>query len=651
MARAQPIITRLGHDPVGLMRAPTFPLPAPSPLLPLPALDALLVAAIDAAAGPRHLRAVHAVILHFGLHHRCFLVAKLLRGLSHYRVPLHPYPLRLFSLVPRPNPFLWTALIHSAVILRPRLPDYHPLRIYSLMRRQWPPSPPLSFTFTALLKSAAADLCLANGLQIHAQSISTGGFDADLFVQNTLISMYVECCDLASAHRVFDGMSIRDAISWTSLTVAYTKNGDVSSAEGLFERSPAKDVVAWTAMVTGYAQNAMPKEALTTFERMREAGVVIDEVALVGAVSAIAQLGAAKHAVWIRDIVDCTGFRQTVVVGSAMVDMFAKCGLIDEARQMFDEMMNRNVYTYSAMIVGLAAHGRAHEAIALFKEMVGKTDVKPNHVTFIGVLTACSHAGMVEVGRYYFHLMKDEYGIVPSPDHYTCMVDLLGRAGLVEEALELVRSMPMEPHGGVWGALLGACRIHVKPDIARIAANHLFELEPDRIGNYMLLSNTYASAGMWDEVSKVRKLMRARGLKKNPSASWTEDKDGSVHEFFAGDGLHPRTHEIKDTLEDLLGKLKLEGYDPVLSSVLYDINDNEKEKLLKGHSEKLALAFGLLTTGAGDTIRIVKNLRICEDCHLVMRLASRAVNREIVVRDNMRFHHFKDGACSCGEFW
>lgn len=463
--------------------------------------------------------------------------------------------------------------------------------------------------------------------------------------------MYVGCSDIAAARRVFDEMSVRDAISWTSLIVAYTKSGDLSSAQGLFEASPVKDVVAWTAMITGYAQNAMPIEALQAFERMREADVVMDEVALVGAISAIAQLGAAKHAVWLRKIVEKIGLDQNLLVGSAMVDMHAKCGLIDEARRVFDKMTDRNVYTYSAMIAGLAAYGRASEVISLFKEMVGETNVKPNHVTFIGLLTAFSYTGMVEEGRRYFRMMKDEYGIVPSADHYTCMVDLLGRAGLVEEALDLARSMPIKPHGGVWGALLSACRIHGKTGIARIAADHIFELEPDGVGNYVLLSNIYSSAGMWDEVSKVRKLMRARGLRKNPSASWIEDKDGSIHEFFAGDNSHQRIHQIKDALEMLLCTLKLQGYAPILSSVVYDVKDVEKERLLKGHSEKLALAFGLLATSGGDTIRISKNLRICDDCHLVMRLASRAVAKEIVVRDNVRFHHFKDGECSCREFW
>ncbi|XP_020090390.1 pentatricopeptide repeat-containing protein At5g44230, partial [Ananas comosus] len=523
------------------------------------------------------------------------------------------------------------------------------LRLFSLMRRRR--LPPLPFTFSALLKSAAAARSLPAGALLHSLALSLGAFPSHLFVANSLLAMYVACSDLRSARRVFDEMPLRDLISWTSLVVAYARSGDMESAAALFASSPAKDVVAWTALVTGYAHNAMPGEALDAFVRMRDAGVTIDEVALVGAVSACAQLGAVSRARWVWDIAEANGFGTNVVVGSALVDMYAKCGLIDDARQVFDEMPERNVYTYSSMIAGLASHGRAYEAIALFREMVGATNVAPNRVTLIGVLTACSHAGMVEEGRFFFAQMKDKYRIPRSADHYACMVDLLGRAGLVEEALELVKSMPIKPHGGVWGALLGACRIHNKPEIAKTAADRLFKLEPECIGSYILLSNIYASAGMWDEVSKVRKLMRGRGLKKNPAASWVEGIDGLVHEFFAGDASHPRSREIKKLLEELMGRLKLVGYMPILSSVVYDVSDGEKERLLKGHSEKLALAFALLTKRNGDVIRITKNLRICEDCHLVMSLVSKVEKVEIVVRDNMRFHRFRNGECSCAGFW
>jgi pentatricopeptide repeat protein len=313
-------------------------------------------------------------------------------------------------------------------------------------------------------------------------------------------------------------------------------------------------------------------------------------------------------------------------------------------------MKERNVFSYSSMIVGFAVHGRAHAAIKLFYEMLN-TGIKPNHVTFVGVFTACSHVGMVEQGQKLFGAMEECYGVAPTADHYACMADLLGRAGHLEKALQLVQTMPMEPNGGVWGALLGASHIHRNPDVAEIASRHLFELEPDNLGNYLLLSNTYALAGKWDDVSRVRKLMREKQLREYPGCSWVEARNGIVHEFFAGDVKHPEINEIKKALDDLLQRLKAIGYQPKLNSVPYDIDDEGKRLLLMSHSEKLALAFGLLNTDADSTIKIMKNLRICEDCHIVMCGASKVTGRKIVVRDNMRFHHFLDGTCSCNNFW
>ncbi|KAK8933544.1 Pentatricopeptide repeat-containing protein [Platanthera zijinensis] len=623
-----------------------------SPVLSLPphlpflsrsrALKTLLFSAISSSSSLHQLRQIHALIHLFGLHASSLLVAKLLRRLSDLGiVPPNPYPSLLFSQVPSPNSFLWTAFIRSHSFSSP-------LSIYLLMRRQSPPPPPLSFTFSALLKSAQS---ISEGIQIHAQTISIGGFDSDLFVLNTLIDMYIRSNHVTNARQVFDEMRVRDILSWTSLVVAYSRNGDMDSAAELFEQSPAKDVVSWTAMVGGYSQNARPREALTVFKRMQASGVAFDEISLLGAINACAQLGTSNYAIWIRQVVDRVAVRKSGLVGSAMVDMYSKCGLIVDAQRMFLEISEKDVYSYSAMISGLAAHGRAADAIALFEEMVTTTDVRPNRVTFINVLTACSHAGLVEEGRRYFSLMKKKYRITPDADHYTCMTDLLGRVGFIVEAHELVQSMPVEPNAAVWGALLGACRIHVNPEIAKIASERLFQLEPEGIGHYIVLSNIYASAGMWDEVSKLRKIVRGMGLRKNPASSWMESGDGVVHEFFAGDELHPRSKEMKETLEYLLGRLRLAGYAPVLRSVVYDVSDAEKERILKGHSEKLALAFGVLTMGVRDVIRIAKNVRICEDCHVVMKMASSVIEREIAVRDNLRFHHFRNGVCSCCDFW
>ncbi|CAA6671098.1 unnamed protein product [Spirodela intermedia] len=619
---------------------PTARLPIPctasrccSPYIHQAAAESQLISAIDASNGLLHARETHARLLRLGFRDSSFLLAKLLRRLAEHGIPMDPYPRLVFSQVRHPNSFLWTSLIRG-YSLRGQLQQA--LLHFASMRRH---------------ESCGVAKSLGSGTQLHAQTIFIGGFNSDLYVQNTLIGMYVECGELALAHKVFDKMSVRDVISWTSLIVAYSRSGNMGLAGELFEQAPEKDTVAWTAMVSGFAQNARPRDSLTFFRRMKEEGVETDDVTLVGVISACAQLGAVMEAKKISDDLHRRGSHRGLVVGSALVDMFGKCGLIDEARRVFDAMEEKNVYTYSAMIVGLAAHGQAKDALKLFEEMVTKSSVKPNRVTFVGVLTACSHAGLVEEGHYYFETMWDRHAIVPSADHYACMVDLLGRAGLLEEAHALVNSMPGEPHGGVWGALLGACRIHGNAEIAEVAAESLFKLEPHAIGNYIVLSNVYAQAGMWEKVLKVRGLMRERGLRKNPGCSLMETKDGALHEFFAGDVSHPRTNEIKAALEELLGKLKVAGYVPNLSSVYYDVSDGEKERLLKGHSEKLALAFGILTTGVGQTIRIVKNLRVCDDCHSVMCFASSVAERKIVIRDNLRFHHFQDGVCSCGGFW
>ncbi|KAL3844721.1 hypothetical protein ACJIZ3_002124 [Penstemon smallii] len=560
---------------------------------------------------------------------------------------MQPYGVSVFSQVNYPNAFLYTALIRGYTIdglLK------ESLLIYSAMRRGG--VTPVSFTLTSLLKACGSEVNVNLGRQIHGEIVKLGGFSADLFVGNVLIDMYLKCGYLGCGRKVFDEMPARDLISWTSLIDAYAKAGDMGSASELFRGLPVKDMVAWTAMVTGFVQNAKPREALEYFEKMQSAGVQTDEVTLVGVINACAQLGAVKYANWVRDVAEKSGLgpKNDVHVGSALIDMYSKCGSVDDAYKVFKSMQEKNVYTYSSMIVGLAIHGHAGSAIELFEEMV-KTDVKPNEVTFIGVLTACSHAGLVEQGQSLFEMMEKSYGIKPSVDHYNCMVDILGRTGKLEQAVKLIESMPMEPSAGIWGALLGACRIYSNPDIAEVAARNLFNLEPESIGNYILLANIYAKAERWQDVLKVRKLIKKKGLKKNPAFSWVEGEKGVIHEFYAGDMTHPRFREIKEMLQDLINRLQMDGYEPNLSSVLYDVSEEEKRRILMNHSEKLALAYGLLVTEDGCAIRIVKNLRICEDCHLFMCGASKISGREIIVRDNMRFHHFHNGTCSCSNFW
>ncbi|MCL7031447.1 hypothetical protein MKW94_024350 [Papaver nudicaule] len=430
------------------------------------------------------------------------------------------YPRLLFDQVQNPTSFMWTALIRGYSLQGLASESF---LMYKRMRRDG--VRPTSFTFSALFKACGGGDDAAFGRQLHAHVVCIGGFESDLHVCNTLIDMYVNCGSIECGRRVFDDMPVRDVISWTSMIVGYAKSGDMESAAGLFHGLRDKDTVVCTAMLTGYVQNGKPKEALELFESMmrKDAVVKFDEVTLVGAISACAQLGGAESANWIRSIADREGFDsdKNVVVGSALIDMYSKCGSVEEAYRIFQGMIERNVFTYTAMITGFAMHGRAESAVKLFYDML-ETDVKPNEVTFIGVLTACSHSGMVEQGKEIFERMQKEFGVTPSADHYTCIVDMLGRCGYLEEALELVQRMPVKPHGGIWGALLGACKIHKNVEIAEIAAGHLFELEPDNVGNFVVLSNIYSSVGRRDDVLRMRNLMRRKQLTKNPGCSWLE---------------------------------------------------------------------------------------------------------------------------------
>ncbi|KAM7250925.1 hypothetical protein ACFE04_022808 [Oxalis oulophora] len=611
-------------------------------------LESQLFNTLDHCKTLTQIKSVHAQILRKGLEQCCYVLTKLIRvSVSLKVVQTDQYPRLVFDQVRYPNPFLWTAVIRGYIndgFLKKAVTLYHCMRDEGIGA--------VSFTFTAILKACGDVKDVNLGMQIHAHTILVGGFELNLFVGNTLIDMYVKCGVLELGRRVFDEMPVRDEISWTELIVAYAKCGDMASATQLFDGSPVKDMVCWTAMVNGFAQNSLPREALSYFERMQDSGIQTDEVTLIGVISACAQLGAAKYANLVRRIIERSNFgpKHDVILGSALIDMYAKCGCLDDAYDVFKAMKDKNVYSYSSMISGFAVHGRAQLAIQLFHEMVQK-NVTPNKVTFIGVLTACSHGGMVEQGRKIFSSMEEFYGVTPSVDHYTCMVDLLGRAGLLKDALELIQKMPVKPHGGVWGALLGACRVHGYPGIAQIAASHLFELEPDSIANYILMSHIFASAGMWEDASRIRKLMRKKGLQKNPGCSMVETDKGVIHEFFSGDMSHPNASEIKKTLMNLLERLTAHGHQPILSSLPYDMSDEEKKHILVTHSEKLALAFGLLNTSPDSAIRIVKNLRICEDCHLFMCGASKVTGREIIMRDNIRFHHFRNGTCSCDNFW
>lgn len=338
------------------------------------------------------------------------------------------------------------------------------------------------------------------------------------------------------------------------------------------------------------------------------------------------------------------------IVGGALINMYARCGDIDKAKKVFDEMNERDISTYNSIIAGLGMHGKSIEAIEMFRAML-KHGFRPNSITFVGVLNACSHRGLVELGFEMFHSMVKDYKIEPRVEHYGCMVDLLGRVGRLEEAFSFITRMKTTPDHIMLGALLSACKIHGNLELGEKIAKTLLDCDKADSGTYVLLSNVYASSGRWKEAAKVRAEMKEGGIQKEPGCSLIE-VNNEIHEFLLGDIRHPQKEEIYKKLKELEKRLRLtEGYSPKTHVSLHDIEDRQKQWALSIHSERLAICYGLISTKPHTTLRVVKNLRVCNDCHSMIKLIAKVSRRKIVVRDRNRFHHFENGICSCGDYW
>ncbi|CAN6448316.1 unnamed protein product [Victoria cruziana] len=507
---------------------------------------------------------------------------------------------------------------------------------------------PDTLTCSFVLKACSRVPSLEDGMSVHSFAAKQG-WVSDVFLQNTIVHMYASCGSLSSAYQLFAKTSKRDVVTWNIMVTQFARQGEVDIARKLFDEMPERSTRSWTSMITGYVRCGRPNEAISVFRSMEEASVRPNEVTVVSVLAACADIGALDLGKRIHDYAKENSFHQNVRVCNTLIDMYTKCGCMEEAKKVFDEMPERTVVSWSAMIMGLAINGLNEKALSLFSKMQ-KRGVRPNAVTFIGLLHACSHMGMVGEGRRFFESMVKDYDIVPQLEHYGCMVDLLSRAGRLKEAYEFIKNMPIEPSGAVWGALLGGCRVHKNVQLGEEVIKHLLDIEPQNDGYYVVLSNIYAEAGRWDDVARVRRLMKDRGIKKTPGCS-SITIDGVTHEFVAGDGSHPYAKVVKEKWHELAEQLKSMGYVPDRSAVLLDIAEEEKEHALYRHSEKLAVVFGLMNTSLGTPIRIMKNLRICGDCHLALKLISKCSNRDIIVRDRSRFHHFVDGSCSCKDYW
>ncbi|URE43345.1 Pentatricopeptide repeat-containing protein [Musa troglodytarum] len=406
-----------------------------------------------------------------------------------------------------------------------------------------------------------------------------------------------------------------------------------------------KDSVSWNALIAGYLQNGLTQESLQLFRQMQHEGCEPSIIATTSVFMACAELSALPLGQEAHCYALKVGFTADTFLGSSIIDMYAKCGSIEHARTFFDNLKDKDAVSWTVMITGYGINGFGGEAIDLYNEMEGH-GLKPDAFTYLGILMACNHAGLVEEGLRYFEDMKNKHGLEPKLEHYACVADMLGRVGKLAEAARIIEDMPEEPDGRIWSALLAACRTHGDICLGERVIEKLLELEPDKAEHYVLASNLYASSGRWDGVRRIRNRMKEIGLQKDPGFSWI-DVGGRVFDFVSGDNRLPESEEIHRMWCSLEEKIRGIGYVPDTSSVLHEKGEEEKLKMLRGHSEKQAISFGLLKTSGNKKIRVCKNIRICRDCHNAAKLVSKVVGREIIVRDNKRFHHFRDGWCSC----
>lgn len=473
-------------------------------------------------------------------------------------------------------------------------------------------------TFVSIMKSCASlsDICF--GRQVHAHIIK-GNLDSDNYIETKLIEMYAKC-------------------------------GCLENVEMIFNRMRERDTVTWTVLISLHAQIEQHGEkAMEYFKQMQREGVKANEFTLASCLkgcSGIASLGNGQqlHSWLIK-----SGHFSDLHVATALVDMYGKCGCIDHAETIFKSVDIVDTVLWNTMIHVYSQHGQNEQALQIFRTMLDE-DGLPDGVTLINVLSACSRMGLVEEGKMIFHSMTELYGITPSFEHYACMIDLLGRAGRFSNLESFIADMKVTPNALIWQTVLGACKVHGNMELGERAAKKLFEIEPRTDSNYIALSNIYASKGRWDDVSRIRDLMSSQGVKKEPGCSWVE-LHAQTHMFLSQDASHPRIGDIYKKLEELHDKITSTGYSPNIDYVLHNVPERVKRENLFHHSERLALAFALLSNSPGRSIRIFKNLRICGDCHEFMKHVSSIIDQEIVIRDINYFHHFCDGMCSCKDYW
>ncbi|KAJ3700582.1 hypothetical protein LUZ61_004287 [Rhynchospora tenuis] len=585
----------------------------------------------------------HSLIIRLGLSSDNHQVGRLIKFAALSPSGDLSYAFRLFSHLPNPDAFIYNTLF-LALSSHPS-PPLSPSHLLSHMLEQ--SIPPNHFTFPPLLRFVSDPSYLSFGRQLHSLMYKLG-FSSNSFARNNLLCMYLECGCPYDAWKVFDASVDCDIVAWTTMVSGLSKAGLIDDARALFDRMPERNLVSWNAMIAGYVQGGLFKEALELFDQMQADRIEINKYVGASVLSACTGLGALEKGKLIHRQIE-SGIKLDSKLATTLIDMYCKCGCLEKAIVVFNSLPTKKLSTWNCMIGGFAIHGRGTDAIQVFKNMEKEGGV-PDDITFLNVLIACAHSRLVAEGKHYFDYIVQKYNMEPKMEHYGCMVDMLGRAGLLKEAKQLILEMPMEPNADILGALLGACKIHGVVDLGQEIGKRVIELDPLNSGRYVLLANLFAGAGRWDDAAEVRKLMDDRGVHKDAGHSLIE-MNGVLNKFVCGSRSHPQAKEIYTMLDEMLERIKMEGYVTDAGVVSHDLTKEQKEEALYYHSEKLAIAFGLIHTRAGATIRITKNLRVCRDCHEMSKFVSRVFDREIIVRDRNRFHHFKRGGCSCKDYW
>ncbi|CAN6441062.1 unnamed protein product [Victoria cruziana] len=493
------------------------------------------------------LKQIHAQVIAIGLSRSTFVMSRIMAFCAISSTGDIDYARQIFYQVEYPTIFNWNTMIRGySLSSNPELSIWFYKQMLTVGLN------PNQHTYPFLLKACSGCSSSYIGRLVHAH-VAKFGFELDIYVVSALIGMYSRYGSMQFAQQVFDETPKRNVASWTSLIAGYCGCGMVQVARQLFAEIPEKNDVAWSAIVSGYVRNGCFSEAIELFNELRNANKKPNSSLLVSVLSACAAVGASEEGEWVHSYIYENKLGYGLEIGTALVNFYAKVGCIGTALKVFDCMPEKDVLAWSAMIMGLAVNGFTTEAIEFFEKME-ENGVKPNSITFIGLLSACKHGGLVETGWYYFNLMRKKYGISPTIEHYGCIVDLLSRAGKFIDAENVINSMPMKPDGIVWGALLNGCMIHGSVQLGERVANHLIELDPHHSGRYVLLANLYATVGDWDGVRSIRRRMRDRNVTIVPGGSFIE-MNGVFDRFLVNDKSHPQSTKIYEMLNALNAEL------------------------------------------------------------------------------------------------